>query len=311
MNEQASHGAPLKLSFPRRHRPATAGLLALAWTLLMAPAAHAEPDPCESAPTPTTPTVLTPVDQALLATEAPTFTGTADPGTFISVVHGSLTMTPWEPVGPDGTWSFTPDWSEFPDGTHEVSIYSTNACGHASASVVRTFQTDTTGPLAFIVSGPAIETGDTTVTIDFSMEADGVAYQCSLNEAPYAPCPDPLVLSQLQEGTYGLRVLAVDSLGNAGPYPAEHWWDVDFTPPDTFIQVYAYAPPPGTSAQFVLWSDDYGSFECSLDGSAFEPCESWVPYTGLAPGTHTLAARAVDWVGRVDATPATYTWVAP
>ncbi|MFP2904636.1 Ig-like domain-containing protein [Pyxidicoccus sp. 3LFB2] len=311
MNERASQGHSLRLALPR-----TPGLLALACTLLLVRAARAEPDPqeCEALPPPSAPTVFTPAEQALLATADPTFTGTADPGTSISVVHGNLTMSSWPVmvVGADGTWSFTPSfWGEFRDGTHEVTIYTTDACGHSSASVMRTFHTDTQGPLAFIVSGPAIETGESTVTLDFGNDGDGVSYRCSLNEAPFAPCPDPLVLSQLTEGTYGLRVLAVDPLGNVGRYPVEHWWDVDFTPPDTFIELAWPYTPPGTSALLRVSSDEYGTFECSLDGSVFEPCEYVVSYSGLAQGTHTLAARATDWAGRTDATPATYTWVAP
>jgi len=66
--------------------------------------------------------------------------------------------------------------------------------------------------------------------------------------------------------------------------------------PDTIV---AGAAPP-----FTFTSTDAGStFECSLDGGAFVPCAS--PYDpGAAPGTHTLAVRAVDPQGQVDGTPA-------
>lgn len=36
------------------------------------------------------------------------------------------------------------------------------------------------------------------------------------------------------------------------------------------------------------------TFECSLDGSPFTPCEKNVQYRGLAPADHCFAAKAVD-----------------
>jgi hypothetical protein len=66
-----------------------------------------------------------------------------------------------------------------------------------------------------------------------------------------------------------------------------------------------------TQATFAFVSTETGgSFECRLDGGAYVACASPHTVTGLAPGTHTLAVRAIDTAGNPDPTPATRTWQA-
>jgi hypothetical protein len=62
----------------------------------------------------------------------------------------------------------------------------------------------------------------------------------------------------------------------------------------------------GAAPPFTFASNEPGSrFECAVDGGPFAACVSpWTP-AGLAPGTHTLAVRAVDSAGTADASPTT------
>lgn len=62
-----------------------------------------------------------------------------------------------------------------------------------------------------------------------------------------------------------------------------------------------------TRVTFALTATEPGSsFLCSVDGAAFAPCAS--PFSvKLRRGTHTLAARAKDAAGNVDASPARFT----
>ena len=79
--------------------------------------------------------------------------------------------------------------------------------------------------------------------------------------------------------------------------------------PDTTIT----GGPSGTlqefSASFTFSSPDpFATFECSLNGSAWEACSSPMFYPDLLPGDQTFSVRAKSELGAVDPTPATRTW---
>jgi hypothetical protein len=83
----------------------------------------------------------------------------------------------------------------------------------------------------------------------------------------------------------------------------------DTRAPDTRIAAGAPSGTTATTARFVFASDEAAvRFQCSLDGGAFAACATPAPVSGLAPGGHTFAVRAIDWAGNVDATPATESW---
>ena len=101
--------------------------------------------------------------------------------------------------------------------------------------------------------------------------------------------------------------------------PAEYEWTIDAPDaiaPETTIDLALAdgASTVATSATFVFSATDNLTapaeltFECSLDGAAFEDCDSGVEYLGLAVGPHTFAVRASDPLGNVDETPASRGW---
>ncbi len=64
-----------------------------------------------------------------------------------------------------------------------------------------------------------------------------------------------------------------------------------------------------TNATFGFESNEAGAtFECKLDGGAFDPCESPKKYSGLSEGSHTFQVQARDTAGNVDETPEVYAW---
>ena len=80
-------------------------------------------------------------------------------------------------------------------------------------------------------------------------------------------------------------------------------------PPETTI----LSAPTGTvgshSATIKFESSEaYSTFECSLDGAAFSPCNSPATYAGLADGSHHFEVGATDASGNLDQTPATSDW---
>jgi outer membrane protein assembly factor BamB len=81
----------------------------------------------------------------------------------------------------------------------------------------------------------------------------------------------------------------------------------DVTPPETTMTDRGYG-------RYELGSSEAGStFECQLDDGAWTGCTSpaQVSYASVAPGPHTLRARAIDRAGNVDASPASATFDVP
>jgi parallel beta-helix repeat protein len=78
---------------------------------------------------------------------------------------------------------------------------------------------------------------------------------------------------------------------------------------DTTIDSGPDNPTTSTSATFTFSANDPGAtFECALDDASFAACASPVELSGLAVGAHTFEVRAIDMVGNIDPTPASYTW---
>ena len=136
-----------------------------------------------------------------------------------------------------------------------------------------------------------------------------MSYGCSLDGSAYAPCSTPSNITGLSDGPHTLAVRATDGVGNVDPTPATYTWTVDTAAPDTTIVT---APPVlanSSSATFSFSSNEGGvSYGCSLDGSAYAPCSTPNTFGGLANGAHTLAVRATDGAGNLDATAASYAW---
>jgi CSLREA domain-containing protein len=83
----------------------------------------------------------------------------------------------------------------------------------------------------------------------------------------------------------------------------------DTAPPDTEIESGTYGSPTDPTATFEFSATEEDStFECSLDGTAFETCTTPVEYSYLEPGEHTFEVRAIDPAGNVDPSPASYEW---
>jgi thrombospondin type 3 repeat protein len=84
----------------------------------------------------------------------------------------------------------------------------------------------------------------------------------------------------------------------------------DTTPPETTIGSGPSGAVTSTSASFTFSSSESGSsFQCRIDGSAWDACSSPKAYAGLAEGPHTFDVRAIDGAGNVDVSPASHTWL--
>jgi hypothetical protein len=80
--------------------------------------------------------------------------------------------------------------------------------------------------------------------------------------------------------------------------------------PDTIITSGPFDMEPNRDGGFAFSASVGGStFECSFEGSGFEPCTSPFFYQGLSEGSHTFRVRATSPAGKVDPSPAERTWI--
>lgn len=198
-----------------------------------------------------------------------------------------------------------------PNGSHTFQARAKDAAGNADATPAsRTFtvQVDTTAPKTRIDSGPADLTNQTSATFTFSAD-EPATFECKLDAGAYAPCESGDSFGPLGSGTHLFAVRATDTAGNVDPVPATKTWIVDVTPPQTTITGSPGVLSLSSVAKLAFASSEGGStFQCQLDGGAWEDCASPTTYKHVHLGNHTFAVRAIDPAGNIDPTPATVKW---
>ena len=189
---------------------------------------------------------------------------------------------------------------------------------NASTSTDNTVTYDATAPTTTITVNPTNPSNSSAAGFSFTGDdgtGTGVAgFECDLDGGGFTACTSPQSYSGLADGSHTFQVRAIDNAGNADATPASFTWVIDATAPDTIIDTSPTDPTGSASATFTFHGNDgagtgVASFECDLDGGGFGTCTSPQSYSGLADGSHTFQVRAIDNIGSVDPTPASFTWV--
>jgi hypothetical protein len=170
-----------------------------------------------------------------------------------------------------------------------------DSVNNTSAVVSRTWTVDTIAPpIPTIDTGPTGTVASTGATFTFSDTEGSAILECRLDTAPFDVCASPVSYTSLAQGAHSFEVRARDAAGNTAT--ASQAWSVDtVAPPVPTID----SGPSGTvttrDATFVFTDSEGGvTFECKLDGAAFEVCVSPVDHVTLAYGSHTFQVRAKD-----------------
>jgi len=204
------------------------------------------------------------------------------------------------------------------EGPHSVQVRATDSAGNTDPSpATSSWTVDLTAPAAPVIGSPADGTTNTTGTIAFSGTAEPGSFVELYDGATRllgAATTNSSgnwskTLTNVADGSHTYTATATDAAGNTSPASAAVTVTVDATAPNTSISASPANPTSSTSASFEFAATETGSsFECSLDGGAYEACASPKSYTGLGAGSHAFAVRATDASGNTDATPASYAW---
>lgn len=173
---------------------------------------------------PTAPSIAMPLANALLANARPVVSGTAEPGTTVTVVIDGMAAGTVV-ADAQGRWSFTPA-TALMDGMHTVSATARDAGGNVSpSSTPVSFSTDTTAPTAPTITAPANNAAlsDSTPTITGTAEA-GSTVTVRVDGMPVGTAvADTMgvfsftVPSALTDGAHVITATSVDAAGNTSP----------------------------------------------------------------------------------------------
>jgi hypothetical protein len=196
--------------------------------------------------------------------------------------------------------------SELGEGAHTFRVRAIDSSDRADPTPAkRSFTVDLTAPDTQINTGPS---GGQTVgrQTTFAFEASGGAtgFRCRLDAGPWQACSSPWNLRRLSGGAHTFRTAAVDAAGNEDATPAEAEFNVDATPPETTLTKEPRRRSRDRTPTIGFVADEPGvEFECRLDARGWKRCTSPAKFK-VKPGTHTLAARAIDTYDNADQTAA-------
>lgn len=235
--------------------------------------------------------------------------------------HGQLCITASGncQVGTGATRFYRPD-GDFA-GTDTFTYQVSDGFGGTDTETVTVNVT----PQTEITSQPDAQSGQSTANFTFERPVPAgaphgptaVTFECRLDsnlDTDFQPCTSPRNYVGLTDGQHKFDVRA-----RAGsfidPTPDTFTWDVDATLPETFIDSGPANPTNNPLANFTFSSDadPNATYECRLDGGAWEPappggtCATPKSYV-VTEGQHTFEVRATDQFDRTDPIPASYSW---
>jgi hypothetical protein len=159
----------------------------------------------------------------------PTFSGTIEPGTLLSVSRNG-SMFNQIPVNPDGSWTWARG-NDLPNGTHTFSFVATDATGNVSTATTFTLTVDVSSPQPPVITSvtdnvsPGTSpitnggsTNDPTPTFNGTVEA-GTTLAVSINSGtpttvPFSGGSWTYTPSSLTDRTYTFSFVATDAAGN-------------------------------------------------------------------------------------------------
>lgn len=218
--------------------------------------------------------------------------------------NNGLTWSDWQLYGSSADWTLSLLGG---DGSKTVFVQYRDNAANVSQSSQASIILESTAPIAIITAMPAPYYNAAAGFFEFDAN-EPATFSCQIDEEPWTSCTSPFVFSGRPDGAHSFGVRAIDTVGNLG-MTASYSWIIDTITPDTAIDATPPALSRSSSAGFVFSSSESGAtFQCKLDTGTWAACLNPYTLTGLPAGSHSIAVRAQDLSGNLDATPASYSW---
>ncbi|MDQ1694661.1 MAG: large repetitive protein, partial [Frankiaceae bacterium] len=203
------------------------------------------------------------------------------------------------------------------DGDFTVSVIATDSLGNAGSAGHAGYTLDITAPTAPTVTAPSSPGTDRTPTFDVDEPDAGVTYTCTVT-GPAAVVPvvscgptTTLNLAGLPDGTYTLKIVVKDAVGNKVTVTVDYV--LDTTAPTTPTVTGSHGPARNRTPAFTVTEPDAdATLTCSVTGpsaAAVTACGSSMvlDLSGAADGDYVLSVTATDPLGNASTTTFTYT----
>ncbi len=221
----------------------------------------------------------------LLITPAQGLSASPDPIVF-DECNKFKTVTLTSSIG--GIYTITVPEGNVVDNDPRNGVYHLEPFGEVRVDVV-----DNTPPVTTILSRPNNPTASQLAVFTFESNEAGSSFECSLDEAVFATCPDPASYP-VGVGDHTFAVRATDPSGNPDPTPATFSWTVE----ELTIGITSFGPPPliwGTEGTLTGTSDvvDITGLDVRVNWADGSPdTEIVIAADGTWTATHTYASSA-------------------
>ena len=207
------------------------------------------------------------------------------------------------------------------DGPHSLEVRQVDAAGNVSIGVARAeWVVDSQAPAAPSAEGNRSGfTSQTSASVSFQTDDDSTAL-CAVDGGEFAECDSPVELSGLGDGEHSVSVKQRNTAGTISLARTVAWIVDTQAPgtPDLSGLPADYSTADSATAN-VSVGEDHLVLNCSVDGSAFVPCDTQAGLTsvgyvaseslsGLGEGSHTFSVKSVDRAGN-ESPAAAHTWI--
>ena len=251
----------------------------------------------------------------------PTFSGTADAGSHISILSGA-TVIATAVADSGGDWSATVS-SALSDGFYSLNVRAEDDAGNRSSSIGTYVTIDTTPPAAPVISGYLNGNGTAGdgLTNDYTITLQGTRPSATtitvydngtaIGTVPMTGTSWSYSVSSLSEGTHNFTVVANDGAGNVSDPTGALSVNVDHTPPASPV-ITGYQEDGGTTGgsttadntPTIIGTATAGTTINVYNGASIvgtgttDSHGDWaVTLNTLSDGSYYLSARSEDTAG--------------